>query len=292
MKRLVLICLAAALMLRAAAQDEAAVITYTAGDFFVSILSEGGSTASAGLLKGASAGQLTEFVPDGTFMLETQVFLLRAKGKNILIDTGYGRHLFDNLLKPGLAREQIDAVMLTHLHPDHTGGLLLKGEAAFPNAKLYLSAAEYGYRMALYESSALRAAIEAYGDRLVLFEPEAIDATAEELLPGIRAVKAYGHTPGHCGYLISSEEERWLIWGDLVHAMTIQMPCPEVGIAFDADSEQAADSRKAILEYAAKNRITVGGMHVPFPAVGTVSAGKAGQDGAFVFTPLCLCEGF
>ncbi|MDR2498259.1 MAG: MBL fold metallo-hydrolase [Tannerellaceae bacterium] len=292
MKKMIFLCLTSLLLLSGKAQEAGMAITYPAGEFFVSILSEGGRTANAGLLKNASAEQLAEYLPDGTFELEAQVFLVRAKGKNILIDTGYGRYLFDNLQKLGVSEEAIDAILLTHLHPDHTGGLLRNGQAAFPNAKVYLSEKEYEHWSKQSDGSAGIAALREYGERVGRFVPEAINSRGSELLPGIRAIEAYGHTPGHTAFLIQSEDAQWLIWGDVAHAMPIQMPCPEVGLAFDSDLEQAVRTRKDLLDYAAKNQMTIGGMHIPFPAVGKLSVGKAASNRGFVFTPLCLCEGF
>ena len=292
MRNLIFTCIVAMLTATANAQEPGAVITYAAGEFFISVLSEGGSMANSGLLKDASAEQLKTYLPDGTFLLETQIFLVRANGKNILIDTGHGRNLFANLRKLGISEEKIDAILLTHLHSDHIGGMLLNGKAAFPNAEVYLSQPEYDHWMNRDDGSAARDALAPYRERLRRFVPEAIDQSGSDLLPGIKAVAAYGHTPGHTAFLIRSEDDEWLIWGDVAHAMPIQMPCPEVALAFDTDAAQAVGTRKTILEYAEKKRITVAGMHIPFPAAGKVSKGKSGSADKFSFTPLCLCEGF
>ncbi|MDR1407959.1 MAG: MBL fold metallo-hydrolase [Tannerella sp.] len=271
----------------AVAQEADKVITYAAGDFRVSTLSEGGGMAQSNLLKGATPEMLQKYLPDGTFLLEVQVFLVRTPDKNILIDTGHGKYLFDNLQSLGVTENQIDVILMTHLHGDHTGGLLRDGKAAFPNAELYLAQAEYDYWMNQERDDA-RKTLAAYGERVHTFVPSAIGEGTTELLPGIQAVEAYGHTPGHTAFLILSGESKWLIWGDVTHSMPIQIPCPEVALSFDSDSDRAIRTRRAFLEYVAKNRITVGGMHIPFPAVGKIAAGK---EGGYTFTPLCLCEG-
>jgi glyoxylase-like metal-dependent hydrolase (beta-lactamase superfamily II) len=294
MRNLIFTCIAAALVGAAHSQDKGQVITYSAGDFMISILSEGGGPAGSSLLKGASADQVSKYLPDGTFLLETQAFLIRGGGKNILVDTGHGRHLFANLKELGVSAGDINAVLLTHLHPDHIGGMLLDGQAAFPRAELYLSQAEYDYWTNPAaggggSGNAARNAVSAYGGRLRLFVPSPVEEEGGEILPGIRAVAAYGHTPGHTAFLIRSDEGKWLIWGDAAHAMDIQMPCPEVAMTFDADAQQAVIARKNLLEYAASNNIIVGGMHIAFPSAGKIMKGK---DGGYGFTPLCLCEGF
>ena len=290
MRNLILTCFAAAIIGTAHSQDAATVISYAAGDFVISVLSEGGGQANSGMLKGASAEQLKKYLPDGTFLLETQIFLVRGGGKNILIDTGHGRNLFTDLKSLGISPADIHAVLLTHLHPDHIGGMLLDNQAAFPSAEVHLSQAEYDYWTNQGSGGdAARNALLPYRSKLRLFNPSPIGGEVKEILPGVGAVEAYGHTPGHTAFLIQSEEDKWLIWGDVAHAMEIQMPCPDVAMSFDSDAQQAVISRKNILEYAAANNITVGGMHIAFPSVGKI---KKGKEEGYNFTPLCLCEGF
>jgi glyoxylase-like metal-dependent hydrolase (beta-lactamase superfamily II) len=278
-----------ALFVNVAAQEVPTVITFQAGQFTVSVLSEGGGKGNSGLLKGATPEQIQKYLPEGTFPLETQVFLVRTPGKNVMIDAGYGRNLFTNLQKLGLAENDIHIILLTHLHGDHIGGMLRDGKAAFPNAEVYIAQKEYDYWLNLGEKGvAARKVFDAYKAKLHLFEPAGLENQAQELTPGIKAIAAYGHTPGHTAYLVQSDDAKWLIWGDLTHAMPIQMPCPEVALSFDVDAEQAIRSRKLILDYVLKNEIVAGGMHVSFPAVGNISKGKT--EG-FSFKPICLCEG-
>lgn len=292
MKRYFLCLTLMCFLLNVSAQEPRTVITFQAGKFTVSVLSEGGGQGNSGLLKGASPEQLQKYLPDGTFPLETQVFLVRTPDKNIMIDAGHGKNLFKNLKTLGLDESKIHIILLTHLHGDHIGGMLRDGEAAFPNAEVYIAEKEYDYWLNLGErGAAARKVFDAYKDKIHLFEPvELIEPEEEmkELIPGIKAIAAYGHTPGHTAYFIRSDESKWLIWGDLTHAMPIQMPCPEVALSFDVDSEKAIQSRKSFLDYVLKNKITSGGMHVAFPSLGKVSKGKSG---AYSFEPICLCEG-
>ncbi|MDR1601332.1 MAG: MBL fold metallo-hydrolase [Tannerella sp.] len=288
MRTLILLCMMFLAMKGAVAQESETVITYAAGDFRVSTLSEGGRTGQSSLLKGATPEMLQKYLPDGTFPLEVQAFFVRTPDRNILIDAGYGTNLFKNLQSIGIDENLVDIILLTHLHGDHIGGLLRDGKAAFPNAEMYLSQAEYDYWMNQERGDAARKMLAAYRDKLHLFVPSAVGEASSELFAGIQAVAAYGHTPGHTAFLIRSGESKWLIWGDVTHAMPIQMPCPDVALSFDSDPEQAIRTRKAIFEYVAQNHITVGGMHIPFPAVGDVAAGK--EEG-YAFTPLCLCKG-
>jgi glyoxylase-like metal-dependent hydrolase (beta-lactamase superfamily II) len=170
--------------------------------------------------------------------------------------------------------------------------MLRDGKAAFPNAEVYLAEKEYDYWLNLGEKgAAARKVFDAYKDKIHRFEPVElieIEKQTKELIPGIQAIAAYGHTPGHTAYLIRSDDSKRLIWGDLTHAMPIQMPCPEVALSFDVDSEKAIQTRKSLLDYILKNEIISGGMHVPFPAIGKLSKGKT--EG-YAFEPICLCEG-
>jgi glyoxylase-like metal-dependent hydrolase (beta-lactamase superfamily II) len=293
MKKNILLIIIMALALNrvnAQEQEQETVISFHAGDYTVSILSEGGGQSNAGLLKGATPEQLAKYLPDGTFPLQTQVFLVRTPGHNILIDAGYGRKLFDNLKTLALDENSIDVILLTHMHGDHIGGLLRDGKAAFPKAEIYLSKTERDYWNNLGDRGAsARTIFEVYQQRLHLFEPAEIGGgDLPEIIKGIRAIAAPGHTPGHTAFLVQSSGVKWLIWGDITHAMPIQMPCPEVALSFDVDPDKAVETRKKILEYTLKNNITAGGMHVPFPAVGKLTAGK---DEGYDFSPICICEG-
>jgi glyoxylase-like metal-dependent hydrolase (beta-lactamase superfamily II) len=114
------------------------------------------------------------------------------------------------------------------------------------------------------------------------FLPGELGARLEELLPGIYPAAAFGHTPGHTVFLLDSEGDKLLIWGDLMHAQGIQFPAPEVSVTYDTDPVAAAAVRKTILEYAVKNRLPIAGMHLVYPAVGMVEAEGSG----YRFAPL------
>lgn len=271
---------------RTAAQET--VLTYDIGAFRVSILSEGGQDAGSNLLTGATPEILRKYLPGGTFPLEIQAFLVRTPDKTVLIDAGVGRNLSANLQSLAVTEEQIQVILLTHTHGDHIGGLLRDGKKVFPNAELYLSQAEYDYLTGEKERGAeARKVIDAYKDKLHLFVPGKLGQDKPDLLPGIRAIAAYGHTPGHTAYLVESENMQLLIWGDVAHAMPVQMPRPEVALTFDSNREEAVRTRKSILEYVVENGILVAGAHIKFPAIGNIVAGK--EEG-YEFVPLCVCE--
>lgn len=262
------------------------VITFEIGDFQVSTLSDAKMDGNADILIGATPDMLQKYLPDGTLPLEINAFLVRTPDKIIVIDAGLGQKLSDNLQSLGVTPEQINVVLLTHMHGDHIGGMLSDGKVVFPNAELYLSQQEYDYWINSKEERAGKV-LSAYKNKVKLFNPVEAGSKTENLFPGLQGIAAYGHTPGHTAYLLESGNARLLIWGDVAHAMDIQIPYPEVAVIFDSDYNQAIKSRKNILDFVSKNKIPIGGMHIAFPAIGDV---KANKDG-YMFEPFCTCLG-
>ena len=252
-------------------QNTTDVFTYHIGNIEICTLSESQGEGNTGILIGATPEMIKEYLPDGTFPNAVNAFLVKTPQKNILIDAGFGRKLFDNLKSLNISPEQIDIILLTHMHGDHIGGLLKDGKATFPNAALYISQPEYDY-WTKGDHTSQQNVIHTYKDQLNLFHPNKLNSNNIPLLPGIFALAAYGHTPGHTAFLFESEKQQLLIWGDLTHAMKIQMPCPDVAVTYDVDPELAIKYRKQILEYVTKNNIPIAGMHIAFPGMGNVKS--------------------
>ena len=223
-------------------------------------------------------------------------YLINTGSRLILVDAGaadrfgpsLGR-LHANLRASGYRPEQVDDVLLTHLHPDHVGGLLQDGRSAFPNAALHVELVESQYwlsganlelappdRKAFFEGAA--AAIEPYrkAGRFVPF------SGAADLFPGVRAIPAPGHTPGHTLYEIESGGEKLVLWGDLMEIAAIQFTEPSATIVFDSDGPAAAAQRPRAYADAAKARCLIGVSHLPFPGIGHLRAEGAG----FVWVPI------
>ncbi|MDR1444985.1 MAG: MBL fold metallo-hydrolase [Treponema sp.] len=252
--------------------------SWKTGGFQVYMLVENRGQGRPGILIGASGAQLEHYFPGGTYTSETNTFLIRGGGKTVLVDTGFGGALFDSLRQLKIDPAEVDAVLLTHLHGDHTGGLSREGAALFPNAWVYLARQELAAAPAN-----TRQLLAPYGNRVETFEPPALGTAAPELLPGIRAAAAFGHTPGHTVYLVEDGGEQLIIWGDLMHVQGIQFPLPDIAVTYDSDAAAAIASRREILEYAARYRIPIGGMHLEYPAIGKVE--KAGQGYRFSPAP-------
>ncbi|MDR1273030.1 MAG: MBL fold metallo-hydrolase [Odoribacteraceae bacterium] len=255
------------------AQERENVFTCTVGKWEVTLLSDGQQVGRAGILVGATP-EMSRVIPDGTFPNAINAFLVKAEGRLILIDTGLGKQLFAHLQALGVSPEQVDVVLLTHMHGDHIGGMFRDGAKAFSNAEVYLARPERDY-WARQGGNAARV-IEAYEEQLHLFQPGELGGTIAPLFPGVKGIAAFGHTPGHCAYLLESGGERLLVWGDLTHAMAIQMPYPRVSVTYDVDPDRAVLSREAILAFVVRERIPVAGMHIAFPAIGRVEVASPG----------------
>ncbi|MDR3139089.1 MAG: MBL fold metallo-hydrolase, partial [Treponema sp.] len=202
---------------------EEGIFSYPVGRFEVFALVENQGQGRSSLLIGAAAQDVERYVPGGTYQSETNTFLIRAGEKIILVDTGFGGAVFDHLKKLGVDPAQVDAILLTHMHGDHIGGLQKGGKPLFPRATVYLAREERDF----WASSANAvAALAPYGDKVVTFRPGALGADNPDLLPGITPIAAFGHTPGHTLYLVKSGTAALLIWGDLMHVQGIQFPLP------------------------------------------------------------------
>jgi glyoxylase-like metal-dependent hydrolase (beta-lactamase superfamily II) len=261
-----------------AAEDEKNVFHFRMGTWEVTMLSEGQQMGRASILVGASEEAL-RVIPEGVFPNAINAFLVRRGEQVLLIDTGLGSALFGHLKALGVEPEDVDVVLLTHMHGDHVGGMLRNGARTFPRAEVWVARQERDF-WAEREGLAKRV-LEAYGKQLRLFEPVEGKDVAVTGLPGVKGIAAFGHTPGHCAFLLEDGEERLLVWGDLTHAMAVQMPFPQVAVTYDVDAGRAVESRLAILARVVREGIPVAGMHVPFPGIGWVVE----EDEGYRFVP-------
>ena len=205
-------------------QNDELIYHYPLGNTEVVLLSDGQNTGDPSVLVGASEEIVKEFVPTGKAGSAFNIFLLKLNGKRIIVDSGMGNHLVENLAKEGISPEQVDIILLTHMHGDHIGGLMKDGQRVFPNAQLYISEKEVGYwtdkaiQNSLPEGqqrgfTGAQAVVEAYQDHLHLFTPNEVEQMTE-LIPGVKSIASYGHTPGHTCYLVENGGQRFFIWGD------------------------------------------------------------------------------
>lgn len=267
------------------------------GEFEVTALYDGWIGLSPGLLKGASEADvqalLARMFQATTEGVQTAVngYLIHTGANLVLIDAGAAAcfgptlgNIQDNILAAGYAPEDIDTVLLTHLHPDHSCGLVNKdGSAAFPNARVRVSKAEAGFwlnkevaaKMPEDSQPFFRMARESVAPYTASGRFETYDI-GDALLPGLEVVSSPGHTPGHVSYLFASGDQSLIVWGDIVHSHAVQFPQPEVSIEFDIDAPQAIATRKQLLADAALDKLWVAGAHLPFPGIGHVRAETSG----------------
>ncbi|HWE16927.1 MAG TPA: MBL fold metallo-hydrolase [Hyphomicrobiaceae bacterium] len=198
----------------------------------------------------------------------------------VLFDTGNpgGRmptagKLPELLPSAGYKPEQIDVVVITHGHPDHIGGLTDQGgKPTYPNARYVFGEVEFDFwRKGENVREARKANLDMFkqvaiplGEKATFLKPEG------EVVAGIRAVNAYGHSPGMLAFHVESANQRLLIWGDVANQYVVSIQQPEWGTGFDDLKDMAIATRKRILDMVATDKLAVAGFHMPFPSLGWV----------------------
>ncbi|WP_095199249.1 MBL fold metallo-hydrolase [Mesorhizobium carmichaelinearum] len=271
------------------------------GDFEITALSDGSNMLPATKLLQGDPARIEEALKRNYLgdLIETShnCFLLDTGAKLVLIDAGAGSllgpstgHLLSNLRASGYRPEQIDELYLTHLHADHVGGLMVEGQRAFPNAIVRVDKRDTDYwlsdanmRAAPAEArrffEAAVASITPYmqAGKLAIFDGNT------DLVPGVRAQTAYGHTPGHTMYVVESRGEKIVLWGDVVHVAAVQFKDPSVTIQYDGDASEAEHVHELAFADAAQKGYIVGGAHISFPGLGRV---RRDADNAYTYVPL------
>lgn len=267
------------------------------GDFEVTVLSDGTVDLPVDKLltnikPNAVEKALTRAYLKAPVETSVNAFLINTGEKLVLVDTGAGTlfgptlgKLVANLKAAGYQPEQVDAILITHMHPDHVGGLMTGEQRTFPNATVHVDKADADYW--LNADNMQKAPADAQGmfqgamgmltpyskaDKLKTFTGDT------ELVPGIKSIGAHGHTPGHSNYAVESKGQKLVLWGDLLHVASVQFADPSVTIQFDSDSKAAAAQRKKAFADAAKQGYWVGAAHVSFPGLGHVAPEGKGYE--------------
>jgi len=192
-------------------------------------------------------------------------------------------NLVARLAQAGYKPEDVDVIIITHGHPDHIGGLTKGDQPVFPRARYVFGAVDFDFwkkgenvrearkfNRELYVKICLPVA-----DRATFIKP------GDEVVSGIRAVEAYGHSPGLLAFHIESEGKRLLNWADTCNHYVVAIQRPDLHLDVDDEKDKAVATRKRILDMVASERLMVAGFHMPFPGLGWIE--KTG--GAYRWVP-------
>jgi glyoxylase-like metal-dependent hydrolase (beta-lactamase superfamily II) len=219
-------------------------------------------------------------------------FLVVTPAGRFLLDTGFADNgppttgkLAAQLAAAGFKPEDVDHVVISHYHGDHINGLRKKdGSLAFPKAKVHVPAPEHAF---WFDDAKMNAAPPAAkgafenarkvigslpADILVKYEP------GQELAPGIKAEAAFGHTPGMSMVSVQSEGQKFMYVADLTNVPSLFARSPDWAVQFDMDAELARQTRRRVFDMLVKDKVTAGGYHFPFPALGTIETAGSGYQ--------------
>jgi glyoxylase-like metal-dependent hydrolase (beta-lactamase superfamily II) len=270
------------------------------GDLEVTALSDAAVAVDQHRLTGdkaALAGVATALHEDPHVLDGSDTGYLVNTGKQlILVDAGsgtwfgggaYGR-LVGNLRSAGYTPEEVDLVLVTHLHSDHVGGLTTKdGNRVFVSAEVYVAKAENDFWLSPQIAAKAPKDAQPFFQRAQAIAAPYIKAGkwhtfsgSKPIVDGVQIVPLPGHTPGHTGYEFSSNGQNILFWGDIIHAPRVQLQHPELTVIFDFDPTAAAATRMQLLPKLADEDVVIAGPHMLFPGLGRLHKEGTGYSWA------------
>lgn len=282
--------------------QQSAFYRFSVGDASVVTLSDGTVPQDLhALLKGTSPTEIDTML-QRVFMenpIEASIngFLVVTGKRIVLVDTGAGAFfgpgnggkLADSLRSSGYRPDQITDVLLTHIHTDHSGGLVdARGRMVFAKATIHVGQPDLDYFLASANQNGIDGYDRAYFQQATTSLRPYVQAgrvkgftVAGEVVPGIDAVPTPGHTPGHAFYVLKSKGQTLEFIGDILHVQAVQMARPEITIAFDVAQPAAESQRKQQFLRIAQEANMVAGAHLPFPGIGHLRKESSG----FAYVP-------
>ena len=269
---------------------------YKVGDAQVNVISDGANTfplADTFVLnakKDEVNAQLEKsFLPKDKMTIHFAPLAINTGGKLVVIDTGNGPGAFantkgnvgqfaSNLAAAGIDAKNVDMVVISHFHGDHINGLLAAdGTPAFPNAEILVPAAEWKYwnddgEMAKAASDRMKGL---FASNRKLFNDGLKGKVTQyewgkDVAPGLLAVEAAGHTPGHTSFILSSGSDKLFIQSDITNQPALFAANPGWHLMFDQDPAMAEATRRKVYDMLVAEKMRVQGFHYPFPANGHV----------------------
>ncbi|MAU95193.1 MAG: MBL fold metallo-hydrolase [Fulvimarina sp.] len=233
------------------------------------------------------------FLPETRFVNGFTPTLIELANELVLFDTGFGESgtangygkLVERMAAAGTAPEAVTLVVLTHLHPDHILGLMTGGQPTFPNARYATGAAEFEWWTSQEARTGARAEMAKTVESLVvpLRDRMTLLRDGDGVAPGITALDAPGHTPGHMVFEVESAGQRLMLTADTANHFVASLQKPDWVVGFDMDPQKAIETRKRVFDRIAAERIPFIGYHMPFPAIGYA---EKLPDGGYRFVPV------
>jgi glyoxylase-like metal-dependent hydrolase (beta-lactamase superfamily II) len=229
-----------------------------------------------------AAHMQANFLPGDKMAIPFTPVIVNTGNELVLFDAGNGGgrgatrgQLVNSITAAGFTPDQIDVVVITHFHPDHIGGIMNGDKPTFPNARYVAGETEFNFWMSDKVQGSTNKGMQG---RLKFVngnvKPDADKMTfvknGNDVVTGITAIEAFGHTPGHTVFNIESNGQRLVLFGDISNHYVASMQKPEWHVIFDMDKDKAVESRKKILGMVAADKVPATGYHMPFPAIGYV----------------------
>lgn len=270
------------------------------GQVEVIALSDGTVPVDAHMLLGNSA-DIDSLLKNAYLkpMVETSInaYLINNGTRHILVDAGagelfggkYGGLLVQSLQQAGYRPEQITDILITHVHLDHTGGLVMHNKMVFPNATIHVDKHDIDFWMQHLQAKAddtrgIHANRPAFMTLKTYLDAGKVRPFTgpTQLFEGISTIETPGHTAGHTLFVLASKGEKMVFWGDLVHIAEVQLTLPDNPDEYDFDKDKAARQRVSLYREAAVQQYLVAADHISFPGIGRLRS----QGNSYQWLPL------